>query len=266
MGLTTIEIYSPDDFIELGSITLAGYDKNGNLVCRKKGVKKMASQNYTKASLQNDRGIWSIRGRVFNPETGQMEQRTKSTGLRVKDNTKRRAEAVMRETVDAWEAEKKEKQEQLDAGPKFAEYLNIWLEWKKQMGLKPNSIQSYQDYLDTHILPKLGEIPVKKLELADLERFYREYMKGRKVNSARKLHVVIHGALDRAVRDGVIEKNVADRVEFPKGQKYRGASAYSEREVQILLDAAEKAGEPIHAGVTLAVCYGLRRSEVAGLR
>jgi len=33
-----------------------------------------------------------------------------------------------------------------------------------------------------------------------------------------------------------------------------------------LLNSVEREGEPIRAAVTLAVCYGLRRSEICGLR
>jgi len=41
---------------------------------------------------------------------------------------------------------------------------------------------------------------------------------------------------------------------------------YSEAEVNLLLNKAKEAGEPIRAAITLAVSYGMRRSEVLGLR
>ena len=263
MSVTKIEFYSPDHFMELESLHIKG---KGEVYNRRRDTKSPEERERVKATLQKDRGIWCIRGRVYNPETGQMEQKTKSTGLKIKDNTKRKAEAMLRETVAAWEEKLRERDEEQQEGPLFAEYLERWMEWKKGMGLKANTLLSYREYLDKHILPQLGTIPVQKLELKDLEDFYREYLKEHKVNSARKLHVVISGALARALRDGVIEKNVADRVEFPKAQKYRGAAAYNDQEVHTLLEAARKAGEPICAAVTLAVCYGLRRSEVVGLR
>ena len=263
MSVTTIEINSPDDFIELESVYRKG---EGEIYRRGRANKSPEERERVRASLQKDRGIWCVRARVFNPETGRMEQRTKSTGLKVKDNTKRKAEAMLREMVTAWEEEQKHREEQCNAGPLLAEYLARWMEWKRGMGLRDDTLLSYQTYIDNHLLPKLGGIPVKDLTLTDLESFYREYLKTHKVNSARKLHVVLSGALDRALRDGVIDRNAADRVEFPKAQKYRGAAAYNEQEVRTLLEAARREGEPIRAAVTLAVCYGLRRSEVAGLR
>ena len=59
---------------------------------------------------------------------------------------------------------------------------------------------------------------------------------------------------------------IADRVEFPTSHKFMGAMIYSEAEVNLLLNKAKEAGEPIRAAITLAVCYGMRRSEVLGLR
>lgn len=85
------------------------------------------------------------------------------------------------------------------------------------------------------------------------------------VNTLRKHHVVISGTLLDAVRDGIITTNFADYVEFPRREKYEG-KAYTPEQVAALLEAVEQEGEPIRAGVTLAVCYGLRRSELLGLR
>lgn len=86
-----------------------------------------------------------------------------------------------------------------------------------------------------------------------------------RISSARKIHVVVSGALLDAVRDGIIPVNFADYVEFPREQKFEG-KAYTPEQVAALLDAAEQEGEPIRAAVTLAVIYGLRRSEICGLR
>jgi len=76
---------------------------------------------------------------------------------------------------------------------------------------------------------------------------------------------VVSGALLDAVRDKIIPANFTDYVEFPKAKKFKGKS-YSEDQVAALLDAVAQEGEPIRAAVTLAVCYGLRRSELLGLR
>lgn len=77
---------------------------------------------------------------------------------------------------------------------------------------------------------------------------------------------MLSGAFNEALKDGVIRDNTAKRYEFKKAEKYKGARVYSKEEVDVLLKQAEKEGEPIYSAVVLGVCYGLRRSEVCGLR
>ena len=148
----------------------------------------------------------------------------------------------------------------------IAIYVNRFMARQKAKRRKENTIKSYQDYIDCHIKPKLGSIPTAELTLDCLEKFYAEYLKTHAVSSARKVHVVISGAIKEAVRDGIFQYNFAEQVEFPTSHKYAGAAVYNQTEVDKLLQAAKEAGEPIRAAVTLAVCYGLRRSEVIGLR
>lgn len=241
-----------------------GYNVLSDPACHSKEVvTHMASQRKTiKGNLFEDRGTWVVRARVFNPQTGKNEQRSKSTGFKVKDCTKRKAEKAMAAIVAAWEQEANTAPVEYD--PLFAEYVQKWIE-KKSFSLKANSVKSYQDYADTHILPGLGHIKVRLMTLKDLQRYYGEKLKVLSVNSLRKQHCVISGALLDAVRDGIIPVNFADYVEFPKAEKFEG-KAYTVEQVADLLEAAKTEGEPIHAAVTLAVCYGLRRSEICGLR
>lgn len=235
----------------------------GNTGLPKERRGKMASQKVT-ASLQDDKGTWTVRGRVYDPATGKMKQRTRSTGLKVKDNTKRKAKDMMQEIVAQWQAEADaiERSESLP----FSVYVKRFMDRLSVKQRKANTIKSYQDYIDCHIKPKLDDIPMAELTLDDLEKFYADYLKTHAVSSARKVHVVVKGAIKEAVRDGIFQYNFADSVEFPTSHKFTGAAVYTETEVNTLLAKAKEAGEPIRAAVTLAVCYGLRRSEVVGLR
>ncbi len=117
-----------------------------------------------------------------------------------------------------------------------------------------------------HIGPILGSIPIQELTLRDIEGFYEEYLKTHKVKSARKVNVVVSGAFREAIRDGVIQVNLADlnHLEFPKAEKFDGGTTYTAEEVRILLKAAEEAGEPMRAAITLGVSYGLRSQRGPG--
>lgn len=87
-----------------------GYTKAGNPACHsgKEVSTDMASQQKTvRGTLVDDRGTWTVRGRVYDPATGKTRQRAKSTGFKVKDHTKRRAEESMRGILAQWEKEAK---------------------------------------------------------------------------------------------------------------------------------------------------------------
>ena len=241
------------------------YTYVGNAGLPKERSEIMASQKVT-ASLQDDKGTWTVRGRVYDPSTGKMRNRARSTGFKVKDNTKRKAKDMMQEILAQWQAEAEGVT--LTEGQPFSVYVQRWLSRKKELRIKANTLKSYEDYNKVHISPTLGSIPVMQITTKDLEDFFSHFLETHTVNSARKVNCVINGAFREAIRDGAVQSNLADNnhLEFPKAEKYDGGAYYTEKEVASLLEAAKEAGEPIRTAIVLGVCYGLRRSEVCGLR
>ena len=61
----------------------------------------------------------------------------------------------------------------------------------------------------------------------------------------------------------MLDNNPADRIERPRKEKYTG-NIYNAAELEGLFAAVK--GDPIELGVILAAFYGLRRSEVVGLK
>lgn len=240
------------------------YNKpDDSLACLLKEVTvNMASHKTVSGKLYSDNGTWTVRARVFDPNSGKVKQKSKSTGYKVKDNTKRKAECVMREILNEWEREANAIPIKRD--PLFSEYVKKWIK-KKELSRKANTAKSYSDYAELHILPALGNMKIRQMNLRHLQLYYEEKLKSLSVNTVKKHHIIIKGALLDAVRDGIIQANFADYVEFPRVEKFHGKS-YSTEQVATLLRAAEKSGEPIHSAILLAVCYGLRREEICGLR
>ena len=223
----------------------------------------MASTHRTvRGNLYDDRGTWTVRARVYDPNTGKSPQRTKSTGFKVKANTKRKAEQAAKEIIEQWE--RGANSAPVIRDPLFSEYVEKWLE-KKEITRKGITVLSYRQYCDLHILPVLGGCRIRAITRHTLQDYANEKLKTLSVSSVKKHFAIINGALLDAVRDDIVPANVAAYVEFPQAQKYEG-KAYSPEQVADLLDAAAEEGEPIRSAIILAVCYGLRRSEVCGLR
>lgn len=86
---------------------------------------------------------------------------------------------------------------------------------------------------------------------------------GVSANTVIHRHANIRKALQYAFKTGLLSSNPADRIERPKKQKFVG-SIYDEHELEKLFQIVR--GDPIELGVILAAFYGLRRSEVVGLK
>lgn len=148
----------------------------------------------------------------------------------------------------------------------FADYMVDWL------GVIKNSVEEvtyagYETCIKQRIVPyfKKRGITLSGLTALDIEGFY-EYCLNKlslKGTTVQHFHANIHKALKYAVRHDLIDGNPMDKVERPKSLPYMG-SFYSIAEVEALFQAAK--GDPVEFPILMAAFYGLRRSEIMGLR
>lgn len=75
--------------------------------------------------------------------------------------------------------------------------------------LKPRTWQRYEQFVRLHIPPALGKQPLGMLTSQNLRTLYAEGQNaGLSPATVRQLHAVLHHALDQAMRDGLIARNV----------------------------------------------------------
>ena len=211
--------------------------------------------------LQEKNGIYYV---VLTYKTYDGKRKTKwqSTGLPIKGN-KRRAEAMMRELQDDFEPP-------VDPnGPPskamlFADYLVQWLEIAKST-VKLTTYASYKELSNSRIIPYFRNLGVTlgNLKAVHIQAFYQEQLERVKPNTVIHYHAVIHRALKYAVKTDLIDVNPADKVDRPKKNEFTG-NFYSKDEMNALFDAVR--GSKIEVAVMLTAFYGLRRSEVVGLK
>ena len=238
---------------------------SGNPGSYQKGGYGVLNRIIVKGSLHvTPQGIYHIKYRIIDPVKGASKSKTKSTGFRAKDNTKRKAEQYMKDFFS-------ELEEQLNAvpvvepeNPLFSECVNAWLENKK-CSVSESTLKGYKIYANKHIIPMLGDIRLRDLTVQKLQTAYNKLTEVISPNTVHKLHVVVSGALEDAEVAGLIPYNYAARVKLPKKKRFEG-TAYNKAQVKTLLAAAEEAGEPIRSAVVLGAIYGLRKSEACGLR
>ena len=157
-------------------------------------------------NLVEDKGTWVVRVRIWNPNTGKYTQKSKTTGLKVKDKTKNRAKKlapeIASEVVKAFRREVGcDSARHMET---FKDYVEEWVSFRKR-STWANTAMSYRGYAEKHIIPKLGGYKVQEIDWRILQRFCDNLLKTHKCASVRKYMIVVSGALKDAMKDGVID-------------------------------------------------------------
>ena len=211
-------------------------------------------------SLREKKGYFYI---VFSykDQNGFRKQKWVSTGLKVKGN-KRKAEKMLHDEIMKHEDNIIEKPENLS----MVSLIHQWLEVKK-ICIRANTYKSYEDTADMYVIPyfKKLSVPVTELTPAHIQKYYTQKSKeGLSPGTLTRHRTIIRDSFNYAIQTlGVLKNNPADRVSLPKGKK-RIPNFYKVDELEMLFKKIK--GESIESAVRLAVYFGLRRSEVLGLK
>lgn len=152
--------------------------------------------------------------------------------------------------------------------PYFTSYLRDWMKMMKTQ-VAVTTYCAYERVVIGQIIPYFDEhyphIRIDAITAKQIQDYYTYEMEVRHVsaNTVKHRHANIHKALSYAYKTDVIPSNPADKVELPKIEKYSG-HVYNQKQLEELFAVIK--GDPIELAVVTAAFYGLRRSEVLGLR
>ena len=216
------------------------------------------------ASLQEKRGIYQV-VLSYKDNMNKRKQKWISTGISVKGNNKRLANKKLEEIKQNYEkyisptVTKYETKTQL-----FEVYMKDWLESYKH-NLEENTYDSYctiVSKIDNYFSGK--NITLENLKPIDIQKFYDSlYKKGLSSNTVLHYHANIRKALNMAVKLDIIPSNSADKIERPKKSQYIG-DFYTLDELHLLFEKSKD--DPLELVILITSFYGLRRSEVLGLK
>lgn len=189
------------------------------------------------------------------------------TGLPQKGN-KKRAEQFLRQCLNEYETN----QCLAHDNTLFSDAVRLWLK-ETEMRVDCVTLQGYRQLADSHILPYFDSMAIKLIDvdrriLQDYinEKFESGRLDGKGGLSPRSLRLhknILYQTLDAAFRDDLIPRNPCKNIILPQTQRYE-SSFYNVEQIQQLLRIAES--EHLYPLIKLTVVYGLRRSEVLGLK
>jgi integrase len=143
-------------------------------------------------------------------------------------------------------------------------YLHHWLTEIVGRRLRATTLAGYEIVIRVHLVPALGKKPLAKLTPQDIRQLLTaKRQAGLSVRMVQYIHAVLRDALQNAVREELLARNVAKlvQVETPDYEVGRGLTI---AQAQRLLEAVKPTRW--HSLYVLALMLGLRRGELLGLR
>ena len=144
-----------------------------------------------------------------------------------------------------------------------ASYLETWLKGAAST-LRPRTQASYRQIVSDHLITELGRIPLTRLQPHHVQALNQRLLSdGKAPKTVRNVHLVLHRALEQAVRWRLVNVNVAHLIDPPRVQP-KEMQAFSADEARQVLAAAR--GDDLEALWWLALTAGLRQGELLALR
>ena len=229
-------------------------------------------------SLQTKRGKYYAVLNLYD-HTGKRKQKWISTGYEIRGN-KKAAKVFLDELLAAYNKKQQaalkviskmkhpeqfiKEQSRIMALPLFL-YIEEWIDHASAR-LQPTTIDGYRQLCNGRIRTFFESRGTTVYDLTgeDLNEFYAYLARqGLKGASQQRYHGLIHSAYSFLMKHQYIDSNPCDFADRPKAEKYCGAY-YNQSELTELFRAAKES--EIYIPVLLAAYYGLRRSEVLGIK
>ena len=146
----------------------------------------------------------------------------------------------------------------------FGDYIDQWVDELKD-SIEITTYNGYKGQINYAIKPYFNsrKITLSTITEGDIALFYKVQLKRVSPTTIRHYHANIRKCLQEAYINNLILCNPADKVKLPKSNTYVG-KYYTIEELKELLEKIR--GSELEFPVIMGIHYGLRRSEIAGLK
>lgn len=191
---------------------------------------------------------------------------------------RRRWHPVGNDRVEAESVAERLERERPDAAPAtggpiaLAMFLTeTWMPQKRRQ-VRATTAYRYAWFVDRYIVPAIGDVPLRRLRIDHLERFYQHlattggrHGAGLAPKTVLEVHMIIRAALDLAVQRALLDHNVAHsaQLRLPRAGTST-ARSWTAGELATFLAAAR--AQRLYPALHLTAHTGMRRGEVVGLK
>ena len=200
------------------------------------------------------------------------------TGKRIIKNVLGKTQAEVKEKLKAAISESQKLDVSKAGTYTVSSWVKTWYEVYAEPHIRPNTKAYYTNYIENHIIPGIGSIPLDKLTTIQIQRFYNNLQKSGRVQRknfpelkdkslsprvVRGIHTLLHNCLEQAVAERLILTNPAQGCKLPQLEK-REMKILPQEKIGMYLAEAERRG--LLAAFYLELTTGLRRGELLALQ
>ena len=155
-------------------------------------------------------------------------------------------------------------------------WLRSWYEIYAKPNIRISTANRYQLMVEQYTIPRIGSIKLTKLTSHDLQKLYKDLMENGRIDrksghgnpglsstTVRSLHLMLHNAFERAVKERLIPRNPTEDCIAPKIQKFEMQILQPEH-IKEYLNAANARG--LLPMFYLELVSGLRKGELVALQ
>ncbi len=197
-------------------------------------------------------------------------------GKRIIKNVLGRTQAEVKSKLSVAIAESQQLDVSRSGEYTVAEWLRLWFELYAKPNIRPSTAGYYRRALEEYTIPRIGHIKLNKLTSREIQKLYKDLLEtgrlrkkqrrkhpGLSGSTVRGVHIMLHGALDRAVKERLLIRNPADSCVVPKVQ-HQEMKTLQPEDLKAYLDAAERRNAL--AMFYLELVSGIRKGELVALQ
>ena len=142
-------------------------------------------------------------------------------------------------------------------------WLDIWIS-EYSGNIKERTRILYDGHIQRHIKPALGAVKLDALNTPAIQKFYNSLQKknGLSAKTIKKIHGVLHKALQQAVEIGYIRFNPSDACKLPRVERV-AIKPLEDYQIAAFMKAVH--GHPLEAVYIVDLFTGMRQGEILGL-
>lgn len=161
-----------------------------------------------------------------------------------------------------------------NANPTLEEWYDIWMSSFCRVSVKEYTANSYAQFFQRKILPKLGGMKIKEISTVTCQRFLTDlYLNGRErhtdtkgsglsAKTVKDIKIALQTCLQKAVDEEIIKSNPVRKVELPKAPKKEMQTLKAD-EISAFMEEARQS--ECYEFYFLEITTGLRLGEILAL-